>query len=60
LRGEPIGLEPVDDRYWGIYFAAFPLARFDSHQLTLQTMLLMPELKNLASDRFPQDLTGGK
>lgn len=36
LGRETIGLEPVDDRYWVVYFAAFPLARFDSHRLILQ------------------------
>jgi len=33
LAGEPIGLEPIDDRYFTIYFATFPLGRFDSHKL---------------------------
>jgi transposase InsO family protein len=36
LGRETIALEPVDDRYWDVYFAAFPLARFDSHTLVLQ------------------------
>jgi transposase InsO family protein len=36
LGRESIGLEPIDDRYWEVYFAAFPLARFDSHKLILQ------------------------
>jgi transposase InsO family protein len=36
LGGESIGLEPIDDRHWEVYFAAFPLARFDSHKLILQ------------------------
>ena len=38
LGRETIGLEPVDDRYWDVYFAAFPLARFDSRKLILQPM----------------------
>lgn len=38
LGKETIGLEPVDDRYWDVYFAAFPLARFDTHRLILQTI----------------------
>jgi putative transposase len=33
LWGEPVGLLPVDDRWYTIYFAQFPLARFDSRQL---------------------------
>ena len=31
-------MEPTDDRYWDVHFAAFPLARFDSHKLVLQPM----------------------
>jgi transposase InsO family protein len=33
LWGEPIGLLPVDDRWFTVYFARFPIARFDSRQL---------------------------
>ena len=32
LIGELIGLLPVDDRFYTVYFAAFPIARFDSHK----------------------------
>jgi len=35
LEGEPIGLLPVDDRFYTVYFAAFPIARFDSHRLLI-------------------------
>jgi transposase InsO family protein len=38
LGGECIGMEPADDRYWDVQFASFPLARFDSHKLILQTL----------------------
>jgi transposase InsO family protein len=38
LGGESIGLEPIDDRYWGVHFATFPLARFDSYKLILQPL----------------------
>jgi hypothetical protein len=38
LAGQSIGLEPLDDRYWKVHFATFPLARFDSHKLILQPM----------------------
>jgi transposase InsO family protein len=31
LIGERIGLEPVDGRWYTIYFARFPIAYFDSH-----------------------------
>lgn len=30
LIGERIGLQPIDDRWYTIYFATFPLGRFDS------------------------------
>ncbi|HXU93990.1 MAG TPA: IS481 family transposase [Gallionella sp.] len=33
LAGERIGLEPVDDRYWRVYFATVPIAWFDTQQL---------------------------
>ncbi|MBZ5631031.1 MAG: IS481 family transposase [Acidobacteriia bacterium] len=33
LIGERIGLEPVDERYWCVYFAEFPIACFDSREL---------------------------
>jgi transposase InsO family protein len=32
LIGEPIGLLPLDERVYTVYFAAFPIARFDSHR----------------------------
>jgi transposase InsO family protein len=38
LGGESIGMEPIDERYWDVHFATFPLARFDSHKLVLQPM----------------------
>ena len=36
LGRETISLKPVDDRYWDVYFPAFPLVRFDRHRLILQ------------------------
>lgn len=33
LWGEHVGLLPVDERWYTIYFAQFPIARFDSHNL---------------------------
>ena len=36
LSGERIGLLPLDERYYRVYFAAFPLARFDSHQRQIE------------------------
>jgi transposase InsO family protein len=35
LIGEAIGLLPVDERFYTVYFAAFPIARFDSHRLRI-------------------------
>jgi hypothetical protein len=35
LAGERIGLEQIDDRLWCILFASFPIAYFDSQQLTV-------------------------
>ena len=33
LWGEQVGLLPEDDRWFTIYFAQYPIARFDSQQL---------------------------
>src|SRR5271165_7117234 len=38
LAYERIGLLPLDDRYYRVYFAAFPLARFDSYRLRLERL----------------------
>ena len=35
LMGESIGLLPIDDRFYTVYFARFPIARFDSHRLVI-------------------------
>jgi transposase InsO family protein len=35
LMGEHIGLHPIDDRWYTIYFAQFPLGRFDSRTRTV-------------------------
>ena len=32
LDGERVGLLPIDDRFFTIFFAEFPIARFDSHR----------------------------
>ncbi len=36
LIGERVGLEAMDDRYWRVYFAAFPIALFDSREWRMQ------------------------
>ncbi len=38
LWGENVGLLPEDDRWYTIYFAQLPLARFDSHQLQVKPL----------------------
>jgi transposase InsO family protein len=32
LIGEHIGLEPIDERWWCVYFAQFPIALFDGEE----------------------------
>ncbi len=36
LEGEPIGLLPIDDRFYRMYFMAVPLAIFDAHESTVR------------------------
>ncbi len=38
LGSERVGLLQMDDRYWHIYFAAFPIARFDSYRLRVESL----------------------
>lgn len=38
LSGEPVGLLPLDERYYRVYFAALPLARFDSYRLRIERL----------------------
>jgi len=38
LRGEAVGLLPVDDRYYRVYFARFPVARFDSYRRRVERL----------------------
>lgn len=35
LRNEPIGFELIEDDFWLVYFAAFPIALFDSYEFTI-------------------------
>jgi len=35
LIGEPIALEPIDDRYYQIYYGPIPLAKLDQHKRRL-------------------------
>jgi transposase InsO family protein len=48
LRNEPIGFELIEDDFWLVYFAAFPIALFDSYKFSIH---------NLPSD---QDATEGR
>ena len=48
LIGESIGLLPMDDRFYTVYFAAFPIARFDSHQ---RMIVLPPQCKDFSGAR---------
>jgi len=43
LAGEPMGLLAVDERFYTVYFAAFPIARFDSHR---RLILPLPKPKD--------------
>jgi transposase InsO family protein len=36
LAGEDVGLEPIDDRYYRLYFAHLPLAVFDRRELKVK------------------------
>ena len=38
LSGEPVGLLPLDERYYRVHFADFPLARFDSYELRTERL----------------------
>jgi putative transposase len=38
LYGERIGLLPIDDRYYRVYFSAVPIARFDQHKLKVERL----------------------
>jgi putative transposase len=35
LMGENVGLLPIDDRFYTVYFGAFPIARLDSHEIEI-------------------------
>jgi transposase InsO family protein len=43
LSGERIGLEPIDHRWYTIYFAQFPLGRFDSRTRTVHRLPAAPD-----------------
>ena len=45
LWGERVGLLPEDDRWFTIYFAQLPLARFDSRKLQVTPL---PKISSIA------------
>jgi transposase InsO family protein len=47
LWGENVGLLPEDDRWFTIYFAELPLARFDSRKLQVTPLAKVAGLDNL-------------
>jgi transposase InsO family protein len=36
LQNEKIGLEPIDDRYWRVWFSFYEIGVLDSHKLTIR------------------------
>ena len=38
LRNEPIGFELIEDDFWLVYFAAFPIALFDSYKFSIHDL----------------------
>lgn len=38
LGGEVIGMAPIDDCYYTVHFAKFPIGRFDTHKQILQSL----------------------
>jgi transposase InsO family protein len=43
LARESIGLEAIDERYYTVYFASFPLGRFDSEKLKVDPLPVSPK-----------------
>lgn len=43
LAGERVGLEALDDRYWCVYFAAFPIALLDSAEARIYPLPAVEE-----------------
>ena len=51
LVGEPVALDPLDDRYWALYFGPVPLAIFDPHKTAwLPPKPAAPILKQLRQE----------
>lgn len=43
LAGERVALEPLDERFWCVYFAQFPIAIFDSEELVSGPLPVLEE-----------------
>jgi transposase InsO family protein len=43
LIGEHVALQQLDERYWCVYFAAFPIALFDSAELSTEPLPVMKD-----------------
>jgi hypothetical protein len=50
LEGERVGLLPLDDRWFTIFFARFPIARFDSLR---RKIVALPHDEGLSLHLFP-------
>jgi len=59
LTGERIGLLPIDDRYYRVYFAAFPLACFDSRKLQIERLRAADGEKQGCAEPAPAATTTG-
>jgi len=56
LWGERVGLLPLDDRWFTIYFAQFPIARFDSQQLRVTPLSMtrgLSKVREVEEDASP-------
>ena len=56
LAGERVGLEALDERYWCVYFARFPIALFDSLH---KRMLSLPTLEEEDESRTEEEVGHG-
>src|SRR5437660_6808708 len=60
LWGERIGLLPEDDRWFTIYFAQVPLARFDSQKLQVTPLRAAENLDNFSAPASFSNLGAGE
>lgn len=54
LIGERVGLLPLDERYWTVYFLHLPIACFDSRN---SCMLPLPKHENFDTDEAGEEGT---